>query len=366
MRLFSPGLIAEGCVSFTRLRGVPVHGKIVVQTGDIVEANSIIGFFNPHGNTTTHNLARDLDVSPFDVHDVMLKREGDVVFKGEVIARVRGLFSRGEYVAPEEGIIERVSRYTGWVTIRGLPMPIYAGYPGVVERVVPEAGVYLRSQGALIQGIFGIGGSVSGPLEMLPFHLQTLDTVDAHPQHEGAIVVGGAKVTLGFLQRAARLGVKGVITGGIDKQDLDAFLGYPIGVAVTGLEPTLTVMVTEGFGTLPMRRSIIDILKPLAHRVSFANGATQVRAGVIRPELFVPIDNPPIAPPLQYKVELELGADVRITRAPYFGLAGKVVSLPELSRLPTEATVLAVQVKLSTGEIKTVPVANLEPLQGGD
>lgn len=365
MRLFSPGLITEGCVSFSRLRSVPVHGKIVVQTGEMVAADSVVGFFNPHGNTTTHNLARDLDVSPFDVHDVMLKREGEVVFKGEVIARVRGLFSRGEYVAPEEGVIERVSRYTGWVTIRGLPMPIYAGYPGIVERIATESGVYLRSQGALVQGIFGIGGCVSGPLEILPEYLHNLDTGDVYPQHEGAILVGGARATLGFLQRAARLGVKGVITGGVDKKDLDTFLGYSIGVAVTGLEPTLTVIVTEGFGSLPIRRPILDILKPLSHQVAFANGATQVRAGVIRPELFVPTGNPPVAPPLQHRLELELGADVGITRAPYFGMVGQVVSKPELLRLPTEATVLAVHVKLSTGEIKVVPVANLEPLQGG-
>ena len=366
MRLFSPGLITESSVSFNRLRNVPVHGRVVVSEGDEVEADTVVGFFNPHGNATTHNLARDLDVSPFDVPDVMLKREGDVVFKGEVIARVRGLFNRGEYVAPEDGILERVSRYTGWVTIRGLPMPIYAGYPGTVERIVPESGVYLRSQGALVQGIFGVGSTVSGPLELIPSHIQVLDAVDVLPQHEGAILVGGSKVTLGFLQRAARLGVKGVITGGVDKVTLDAFLGYILGVAVTGLEPTLALILTEGFGALPMRQPILEILKPLEHKLAFANGATQVRAGVIRPELFVPSSNPPVAPPLQYKVELKVGADVRITRAPYFGLVGQVVSKPVLSLLPTEATVLSVQVKFPTGDIKTVPVANLEPLQGGE
>lgn len=366
MRLFSPGLISENAVSFERLRTVPAHGKVVIKEGERVDWDTVIGYVNPYGNATTYNLARDLDISPFDVKDVMLKQEGDMVFRGEVIARVRGLFNRNEFTAPEDGVIERVSRYTGWVTLRGLPMPIHAGYPGVIKRIVPESGVYIRSQGALIQGIFGIGGCVSGPLKLLPIEKATLEDGDVKPQYEGSILVGGAKVTLPFLQRAAKLGVKAVVTGGIDKVDLDVFLGYPLGVAVTGLEPTITVIITEGFGHLPMRRSIQDILGPLVHRTAFANGATQVRAGVIRPELFVPTDNPPVAPMLRYKAELEIGAPVRVTRAPYFGLVGEVVSLPALITLPTEATVLAVQVALPSGETKTVPVANLEPIQGGE
>jgi len=195
MRLFSPGLIAESGISFTRWRTIPLHGKVVVKDGDIVEAGTVIGYINPYGNATTHNVANELDISPFDVSGVLLKQEGDVVFKGEVIAQARGLFNRKEFVAPEDGVIERVSRYTGWVTIRGLPIPILAGYPGIVERIVPESGVSIRSQGVLIQGIFGIGGYVCGPLQLVPHDL-ILDACDMHPRYEGAVLVGGAKVTL--------------------------------------------------------------------------------------------------------------------------------------------------------------------------
>jgi len=113
-----------------------------------------------------------------------------------------------------------------------------------------------------------------------------------------------------------------------------------------------------------MRQHLLDLLKPYVHHNTYLSGATQVRAGVIRPELFVATDHPPQAPPLQVKEELTVGAAVRITRAPYFGVVGKVASLPVLACLPTESTVLAVQVELPSKEIRVIPVANLEPLQG--
>jgi len=79
MKIFPPGLIASRGVSFTRLRSVPGHGSIVVKEGEVVSGPSVIGYFNPQGNTNTYYLARELDVSPFDVPDVMLKKEGDSI-----------------------------------------------------------------------------------------------------------------------------------------------------------------------------------------------------------------------------------------------------------------------------------------------
>lgn len=365
MRIFSPGLMTSPQTSLTRLRPVPIHGKVIVSEGEEVEANTVLGYYNPHGNITTLNLARELDISPFDVLDTLVKREGDVVFKGEVIARLRGLFSKREFRAPEDGVLERVSRYTGWVTIRGLPMPIHAGFPGVVEKIVPEEGVTLRLSGANIQGIFGIGGLVSGRLDVVPdSQFRVLDNEDVSSNYEGAVLVGGARVTPGYLQRAAKLGIRAVVTGGIHKRDLDQFLGYPLGVAVTGMEPGITVIITEGFGQLPMRSDIWAIVEEHKYMTVYASGSTQVRAGVIRPELFIPGPYRESVSVGEFSQEIAPGARVRVIRAPYFGKHGVIMSAPSLQTLPTESVVLSVQVRLDSGEVKTIPVANLEPAQG--
>lgn len=366
MRLFSPGMVCHPCTSFVRLRYVPLHGAITVSVGETVQAEAEIGQMNPQGSMTTHCVARELDISPFDVPAAMLKREGESVYRGEIIARARGLFNRKEFVAPDDGIIERISPYTGWITMRGAPMPVLAGYPGVVEKVAPGQGVWIRSTGALIQGIFGIGGSVKGPIEILPVDADTC----LMPEHivssyEGAIVAGGARVTLDVLRRAARIGCKAIITGGMHKNDLDHFLGYSLGVAITGLENTISVVLTEGFGHLPMREELRATLRSLKHRQAYLSGATQVRSGVIRPEVFVSDceahAGPAIAAP---GAPMSRGAKVRIIRAPYFGEMGVLLGEPFQTRLPTESLVLAVHVQFSDGEVRAVPVANLEPAGG--
>jgi hypothetical protein len=345
---------------------VPLHGSITVSVGETVLADTVIGQMNPQGNMTTHCVAHELDISPFDVPAAMLKRENDAIFRGEVIARARGLFNRKEFLAPDNGTVERISPYTGWITLRGAPMPIVAGYPGVVERVMADQGVWIRSQGALIQGVFGIGDKVQGPIECLSVEPNKCLTAEhVLPSHEGAVLVGGARVTPEFLLRATRIGCKAVITGGIHKTDLDRFLGYSLGVAITGLENTLAVILTEGFGHLPMRETVRTTLSSLQHRLAYVSGATQVRSGVIRPEVFVPdchaitalASSGPAVP-------MGPGISVRVIRAPHFGEMGVVISEPLSALLPTESRVLAVHVQFADKEVRVVPVANLEPVGG--
>jgi transcription antitermination factor NusG len=62
-----------------------------------------------------------------------------------------------------------------------------------------------------------------------------------------------------------------------------------------------------------------------------------------------------------YETGLEVGMTVRIIREPYFGLLGKVVSLPsELKEIETESKVRILEVELEDGERITLPRANVE------
>jgi len=97
------------------------------------------------------------------------------------------------------------------------------------------------------------------------------------------------------------------------------------------------------------------------------NGATQIRAGVLRPEVIIPFASEERGPKTEKDVRssgLEIGSPVRIIREPYFGALGKVSSLPpELLQIETEAKVRILEVELQNGKKAIVPRANVEMIE---
>jgi hypothetical protein len=97
------------------------------------------------------------------------------------------------------------------------------------------------------------------------------------------------------------------------------------------------------------------------------SGATQIRAGVLRPEILIPLQAHAGAhAPGTDGGSLEVGAAVRIIREPWFGRLGRVVELPaELAALDTEARVRVLVVEFVDDRTRaTVPRANVERLAG--
>ena len=92
------------------------------------------------------------------------------------------------------------------------------------------------------------------------------------------------------------------------------------------------------------------------------SGATQIRAGVMRPEILIPReDAAELAAHGEAATGLELGSLLRVIREPHFGRIGRVVELPsELRELDTEARVRVLVVELESGERAVVPRANVE------
>src|SRR5206468_1650203 len=137
-------------------------------------------------------------------------------------------------------------------------------------------------------------------------------------------------------------GVRALVVGGFDDRDLRELLGRDLGVAITGQEDLgITLILTEGFGRIGMAARTWDLLRAHAGRVASVSGATQIRAGVLRPEILVPLDAGGAGPGSEPGGgSLEVGSAVRVIRQPWFGRIGRVVELPaELAALDTEARV---------------------------
>ena len=175
-------------------------------------------------------------------------------------------------------------------------------------------------------------------------------------------------VTADFLRKAVKCGVKAIVTGGISDADLADFLGYDLGVAITGSEDKgITLIITEGFGKIAMAERSFNLLKRCAGRWASVSGATQIRAGVIRPEIII-ADTASSSfakdKAASIPVGLHIGSKVRLIREPDFGKLAVVTELPsEAEIIPTGAKVRVARVKLADGRLLSLPRANLEIIE---
>jgi hypothetical protein len=367
---YTTGLrIAEDTV-IRKERRLPLKGSVLVAKGDPVRAEDVVARTELPGEVASVNVASKLGLLPEEVLAHMTKHEGDPVQEGEVIAASKGLMGlfKSEATAPAAGTIESISSVTGQVLIRRPPVPVdvIAYVAGTVSEVYEGEGVQVETHGTFIQGIFGIGGEAIGDLAFrCGSPDEVLDADSIGDDAAGKVVVGGRLVTGQALRRAVEVGAKAVVTGGIHDRDLEDFLGRPLGVAITGFESVgLTLVVTEGFGEVRMADRTFELLKAREGMKASVNGATQIRAGVIRPEVVVPLPGPPSGPEPQDETEqgVKVGDIVRIIRDPYFGLLARVTDLPaELARIDTEAEVRIVELELEKdGTRVRIPRANIE------
>lgn len=365
---YTPGLSVAEHTVIRKVRRLPLKGSVLVEPGQTVKATDIVAQTELPGDVKPINVVGRLGISPEELPEIMLKKEGDPVAENEAFARTKGFFGwfKSEMKSPIEGTIESISNVTGQVIIRGKPTLLQktAYADGKVVEVAEGDSATVEVTGSFVQGIFGIGGEAQGELMMATNSPdEVLDADAIKPEHKGKIIVGGNLVTAPAVKRAAELGVAGIVSGGLNDADLRNFLGYELGVAITGEETLgVTVVVTEGFGQIKMAQATFDLLKKRCGCQASINGATQIRAGVIRPEVVIPLDGAPAQSADDEEGSiLKVGTLIRAIREPFFGQIGKCVELPvELVKLSSETKVRVLEVEFEDGERATVPRANVE------
>jgi hypothetical protein len=305
------------------------------------------------------------------VPELMLKKIGEKVEEGELIAQYSflfGLFKR-DLLSPINGTIETISKTTGQIIIRkeDIPVNVDAYIPGKITKINENEGVVITTKGAFLQGIFGIGGERKGIIRLVvenPDDTVTTDHIKSDDKDK--ILVGGGLITLDALKKAVDVGVAGIVVGGIDSGDLMEFMGTDVGVAITGEEDYgTTLIVTEGFGKMAMHMKTHSIFKEHDGERASINGATQIRAGVIRPEIVIPHEGKETELEVDISMEGMLpGSPLRIIREPYFGKICTLVRLPvELQMVDSGSKVRVLEAKLDNGTIVTVPRANVEMIE---
>lgn len=353
-------------------RRLPLSGETLVAKGAKVSGEQIVARTALPGNVTTVNVAGLLGVPPEDIKAMMVKQVGETAKRGELLAQSKGFLGlfKSAIASPVECTVESVSSITGQVILREAPQPVeVAAYiDGQVTEVIPREGVVVETVASYIQGIFGIGGEVRGELLTVvngPDDILSADLIK--PEHRDKLLIGGSLVEEPALRAAVANGARGIVVGGVEDATLKKFLGYDIGVAITGSEKCgLTLVVTEGFGRMRMAERTFELLKSLNGKVASVNGATQIRAGVIRPEVIVPsADQSSEIKGSLAEGGLRVGTPVRIIREPHFGALGKVSALPvALETIETESKVRILEVELEDKSRVVMPRANVEMIEG--
>lgn len=369
---YSAGLTVTDNIVLRKDRILPLKGEVLVKKGDRVKANDVVAQTSLPGNVVPFKVANKLGVPAEMLGNFLKIKVGDEIKKGQVIAETKGLFGTGWFKtavkSPIDGEVESISSATGNAVLREprIPVQIKAFIDGIVTEVIKDEGVVVENRSAYIQGIFGLAGETTGQIKMLAKSpVDHLDPALITPDCKGKIIVAGALCSLEAIKKAAEVGVNAIISGGVDDEDLKKLLGYDIGVAITGHEKIgVTLVITEGFGPITMAKNTFDLLKRFEGQQASVHGFTQIRAGVMRPEVIIPL---PLGEGEQLVAEepkmssLEIGSLIRVIRQPNFGEIGRITELPEiLTKVESETMVRVLKVKLNNGKEILTPRANVE------
>lgn len=338
-------------VTVRKERLLPRSGQVLVRAGEILSAEDLIGRCHPQPRWHCVDVAQQLGLTPEAAETALQKHPGDVVEKGEFLAVRKGglgLFRR-VCKAPATGTV--VAYHAGRLLIeeQGESQDVRALVRGRVVHVRLGLGAVIEVRGAYLRGAWGAGPSSYGVLKVLvdtpttPLLIKDID-IGAH----GAVIAGGWCADGDVLRQAEQVQARGIILGSLD-----------IDLRPLAEKLAIPVVITEGFGGIPMNPEAFDLLRSYHGRdVSvFTSGAG------LGPEIFLPdsLDEPP--PPPEKPAPLTAGQKVRIIGYPRLGAVGRVVEVLDTPRR-VEAGVLyeGVMVKLDHHETVFVPWMNVEPI----
>lgn len=339
-----------GLTSIVRERLLPVSGNVLVRQGQKVSPMDVIAETRWAREHVLLDVARLLRVSP-NMADRLIKCKVDERLAASVeVAVGKGLFPR-TVRTPREGRVVAVGGGQVLMEVGEAKMELRAGIPGTVIEIIANRGAVIQTAGALVQGVWGNGRIDSGLLVNLSDSADGILTPGKLDiSLRGSIILAGMVKDADTLNAAAELPVRGLILSSI----------FP-SLLPKAREMRYPILVTDGFGSLPMNSAAQKLLSTNAKREITVLAEVFDRYTGTKPEAIIPL---PISsePPAPREMEtFAAGQQVRMRRPPFMGMIGSIVALkPGLSVLPSGLRAPAAEIKLENNETVVAPLVNLE------
>lgn len=243
-----------------------------------------------------------------------------------------------------------------------------AGMRGRVVDITRRGGVIIESRAAVIQGAIGAGNQVAGVLTLWK---APSTSRSQQPIPPGAILIVPGPLNFAMLRQALISGVAGVVASSISSHDLEGFLRTDLVQLIDSPDielaqahlPPVTLLLTEGLGTIAMPVRSINLLSQYAGSIALISGATSIRQAIY-PELIISL--PPAEAqhnwhPIQPDPNLAIGAQVRVCSGDHEGAIGEITYLFTHQHLfPSGVRSRAARLRLEDGSTLIVPLTLVE------
>jgi hypothetical protein len=334
---------------FTRRRILPGNGHLLVREGQKVKYSDTVAEGATLGNFQRLDARRALGIASLEkLNRTFQHKVGDLLQKGDIIAQSRGIASR-ILRAPAEARIIAIDDGKLLLELNPTINELKAGYNGTIIETIPDRGVLIECDGALVQGVWGNGKIDGGVLSIAlvkpdgEFLRNVLDV-----SMRGSMCLGGYCLQEDALVAAQELPLRGLLLAGLSSKLIPLVKTLPF-----------PVLVLEGFGKVGLAQSTYKLLTSNDKReVCVLAQEWDVYAGT-RPELFIPLPSAGSTTPEAF--ELQVGNKVRITMPPLIGKSASVLQVfKEPQKLQSGMYTFSAEVSLETGQHVTLPVSNLE------
>ena len=336
-----------------RRRTLPLNGRVLVRTGQKVNANDVVADARMPREHLLIDVARGLGLSPERADQVIQRKAGESIDEGDIIAGPVGIISR-VMRSPKGGRIVAVGQGRILIELHGPNLELRAGLSGTVTDLIAERGAVIAADGALIQGVWGNDRIDAGLLTLLlraPDDELTEDRMDVSMR--GGVALAGWCQHAEALKTANEIRLRALILSSITPE-----------LVPVAAQATIPIMLLEGFGKIPLNPLTYKILTTSEKREVCVNAAAFSRINGSRPELVIPLPSSGQIPAPREIDHYAPGQTVRVTQAP---LQGKVVTIaslrPGLTAFPSGIRSAAAIVRQESGEQALVPLANLEIIE---
>lgn len=286
-------------------RVLPDLGQLLVKVGDKVEP------FTKAGTASVSYFYVKIDP-----RFTLTKTLNSYIEKGVTIGERRKGLKKLTLIAPFNGFIRAVGDGSFVFEQDKQSHTLLSGLWGDVVGSVPSKSFVVKGSATRVYSAVSTPFEAEGELVVLPNPPEILQdpyftkfTKDV----SGKIIYAGYHVRLENIKRALKLGIRGVIAGGFDKESYDF-----------GLQSGFTIAAISGYGSIPTPAYIYDLLKSVANRYVFIRGQTG--------EIIIPSDHvfeDAHSEKKDFFTEIKSGMIVQVLERPFFGWTGVITELTD-------------------------------------